>query len=69
MAMNLLCRSKGSTLDRHIFNMFSTRAKDFDKVFKDEMIMMTINLPDMHFGLAHNFKNYFTRQIEDSAMD
>ena len=39
------------------------------KVYRDEMIMMTINLPDMNFGFRHNIKNYYTRQIEDSAID
>ena len=39
------------------------------KVYRDEMIMMTINLPDMNFGFSHNVKNYYTRQIENSAVD
>ena len=43
--------------------------RNHDKVYRDEMIMMTINLPDMNFGFRHNIKNYYTRQIEDSAID
>jgi hypothetical protein len=67
MAMNMLCRSKDKELDKYIFQIFCTRKHP--KVYRDEMIMMTINLPDMNFGFSHNVKNYYTRQIEDSAVD
>lgn len=66
--MNMLCRSEDRLLDRYIFRIFSTRNHP-DKVYRDEMIMMTINLPDMNFGFRHNIKNYYTRQIEDSAIE
>ena len=61
--MNLLCRSTDDELDRHIFKIFNMR--NDDKVHKDEIIMMTVNMPDMNFGLTKNVKNYFTRYIED----
>ena len=38
------------------------------KIHRDEMIMMTINMPDMNFGFSKNIKNYYTRKIEDSAV-
>ena len=67
MAMNMLCRTKDKVLDKHIFQIFCMRKHH--KVYRDEMIMMTINLPDMNFGFSHNVKNYYTRQIENSAVD
>lgn len=39
-----------------------------NKIHRDEMIMMTINMPDMNFGFNKNIKNYYTRKIEDSAV-
>lgn len=57
--MNMLCRSEDDLLDKYIFQIFCMR--NHDKVYKDEMIMMTINLPDMNFGYRHNIKNYYTR--------
>ena len=38
------------------------------KIHRDEMIMMTINMPDMNFGFSKNIKNYYVRKIEDSAV-
>ena len=46
--MNMLCRSEDSTLDKYIFKIFGMRGHD--KVYMDEITMMTINLPDMSFG-------------------
>lgn len=57
--MNILCRSEDSTLDKYIFQIFGMRSHD--KVYMDEITMMTINLPDMSFGFRHNIKNYYTR--------
>tara|TARA_B110000285_G_C14510812_1_gene332259 strand:+ start:139 stop:372 length:234 start_codon:yes stop_codon:yes gene_type:complete len=62
-AMNSLCRTDDKELDIHIFKIFCMRSKE--KVYRDEMIMMTTNLPDMNFGFSQNVKNYYTRQIED----
>ena len=59
LAMNMLCRSKDEALDRHIFKIFCMRGHD--RVYGDEMVMMTIDLPDMNFGFSHNVKNYYTR--------
>lgn len=61
--MNILCRSEDEELDKYIFQLFDMKGKN--KIHKDEMIMMTINMPDMNFGFSKNIKNYYTRKIED----
>ena len=30
---------------------------------------MVVNMPDMNFGLTKNVKNYYTRYIEDQAIN
>lgn len=65
-ALNILCRSEDEVLDKYIFKLFDMRGKN--KIHRDEMIMMTINMPDMNFGFNKNIKNYYTRKIEDSAV-
>ena len=64
--MDKLCRSDDKQLDRYIFEIFCCRSKE--QVFRDEMVMMTMNLPDINFGQSHQVINQFTRQIEDIAI-
>ena len=45
--------------------MFDMRGNN--QIHLDEIIMMTINVPDMNFGFLKNTKNLDIRKIEDSA--